>query len=319
MLLSEPIVFEPIFMDRVWGGRRLESHFGKRLPAHGRIGESWEVVDRAEAQSVVHNTSLRGKTLHELWTGHHSEVFGDRIPASSRFPLLFKLLDARERLSVQVHPPANVAPSLDGEPKTEMWYIMDNYGDGDIFAGLSAGVTRDAFERSLRAGSVEQTVHRVPVHPGDCIFIPSGRIHAIGAGNIIVEVQQNSDTTYRVFDWNRVGLDGKMRQLHIDESLKSIDFTDFEPALQIPQGETLVHCPFFHVEKWDVATPRESSPPGDFAIFTVLTGSVKSAGVEFHPGEFFLIPASLEDRILHPIASPASLLRTTVPHFSDSL
>jgi mannose-6-phosphate isomerase len=300
-------------MDRVWGGRRLETHFGKRLPAHGRIGESWEVVDRPEAQSVVHNEPLRGKTLHELWTGYRPDVFGDRAPASPRFPLLIKLLDAQERLSVQVHPPASVAPSLNGEPKTEMWYILDNYSDGDIFAGLRAGVTREQFESALNAGTVEETVHRIPVSPGDCIFIPSGRVHAIGAGNVIVEVQQNSDTTYRVFDWNRVGLDGKMRQLHIDESLKSIDFTDFEPALQVPKGETIVDCPLFLVEKWDLPQPRESAPPGAFAIFTVLAGEVESAGLKFHPGEFFLIPAGLEDRALHPVAGPAALLRTTIP------
>jgi len=313
MPLSAPIVFEPIFMERVWGGRRLEAAFGKRLPIHGRIGESWEIVDRAEAQSVVHNGPLRGNTLHDLWTEHRIDVFGDRLPGSPRFPLLFKLLDAQERLSVQVHPPADVAGALNGEPKTEMWYIMDTYGDGDIFAGLRAGVTRDAFERSLRAGSVQQTVHRLPVRPGDCIFIPSGRIHAIGGGNVIVEVQQNSDTTYRVFDWNRVALDGRARQLHIDESLKSVDFTDFEPGLQVLEGETLVHCPYFRVEKWDLTQPRESSPPGEWAIFTLLTGSVKSAGLEFHPGDFFLIPATLEDRLLHPVAGPASVLRTTIP------
>jgi mannose-6-phosphate isomerase len=313
MRLSAPIIFEPIFMDRLWGGRRLETHFGKRLPTHGRIGEAWELVDRAEAQSVVHNEPLRGKTLHELWTGYRLEVFGSRIPESPRFPLLVKLLDARERLSVQVHPPAHIAPDLDGEPKTEMWYILDNYGDGDIFAGLRSGVTRQAFEQALRAGSVRETIHRLPVGPGDCIFIPSGRIHAIGAGNIIVEVQQSSDTTYRVFDWDRVGLDGKTRQLHVDESLKSIDFTDFEPALAARQGETLVDCPFFHVEQWDLREPRESSPPGGFAIFTVLAGAARCAGLEFHPGEFFTVPASLEDRVVHPVAGPASLLRTTIP------
>jgi mannose-6-phosphate isomerase len=313
MRLSAPIIFEPIYMDRVWGGRRLETHFGKRLPIHGRIGESWEVVDRPEAQSVVHEGFLRGKTLHELWTEHRAEIFGGDVAESPRFPLLFKLLDARDRLSVQVHPPAEVAPRLAGEPKTEMWYILDNYGDGDIFAGLRPGVTRDTFEQALRAGSVAQTVHRVPVRPGDCIFIPSGRIHAIGAGNVIVEVQQNSDTTYRVFDWNRVGLNGKVRELHIDESIESIDFTDFEPVLQVPQGETLVDCPYFRVEKWDLAESRESSPPGSFAIFTLLEGAAKCAGVEFRPGAFFLIPATLEDRVLEPVAGAASLLRTTIP------
>jgi mannose-6-phosphate isomerase len=316
MLFAAPIVFEPIFMDRVWGGRRLETQFGKRLPSHGRIGESWEVVDRAEAQSVVHNEPLRGKTLNELWTDYRAEVFGERAPKlaeSPRFPLLFKLLDAQERLSVQVHPPAEVAPSLKGEPKTEMWYILENYGDGDIFAGLRAGVTREAFEAALRTGSVQQTVHRIPVEAGDCIFIPSGRIHAIGAGNVIVEVQQNSDTTYRVFDWNRVGLDGKMRQLHVEESLKSIDFTDFEPSLQAPQGETIVECPYFRVERWELTEPREGAAAGDFAIFTVLSGAVKCGDFEFQPGEFFLLPATMEDRNLRAAAGAAAVLRTCVP------
>jgi len=194
-----------------------------------------------------------------------------------------------------------------------MWYILDTYGDADIFAGLRAGVTRADFETALRAGSVEQTVQRLPVAPGDSIFIPSGRIHAIGAGNVIVEVQQNSDTTYRVFDWNRVGLDGKIRQLHVDESLQSIDFTDFEPALQDPAAPILVDCPYFRVEKWELAEPREASPPGDFAIFTLLTGAVRFTNLEFLPGDFFLVPAALEDRILYPVAEQTSLLRTTVP------
>jgi len=313
MRLTAPIIFEPIFMDRVWGGRRMETHFGKRLPTHGRIGEAWELVDRPEAQSVVHNDPLRGKTLHELWTEYRPQIFGDRIAPSERFPLLVKLLDAQERLSVQVHPPADIAPSLNGEPKTEMWYILDNYGDGDIFAGLKPGVTRDAFEQALRTGSVQETVHRVPVAPGDCIFIPSGRIHAIGAGNVIVEIQQNSDTTYRVFDWNRVGLDGKTRQLHIEESLQSIDFTDFEPQLQSPEGDHLVKCQHFYIEKWNLDAPREAVPTGDFAIFTVLTGLVTSAGHNFKPGDFFLVPAALEDRTLHPATEGTSVLRTTIP------
>jgi mannose-6-phosphate isomerase len=313
MRFSAPIVFEPIFMERVWGGRRLETHFGKRLPSYGRIGESWELVDRADAQSVVHDEPLRGKTLHELWTDYRADVFGNGAPDSARFPLLFKLLDAQERLSVQVHPPAHVAPGLNGEPKTEMWYILDNYGDGDIFAGLRPGVTRDSFEQALRTGAVQQTVHRIPVKPGDCIFIPSGRIHAIGAGNVIVEVQQSSDTTYRVFDWNRVGLDGKTRQLHVDESLQSIDFTDFEPALQPANGERLIDCDHFRIEKWRLEEPREAAAPGEFAIFTLLSGAAKCAGVEFRPGDFFLVPATLEERMLEPVRGVAEVLRTTLP------
>src|SRR5438067_1063301 len=123
MNIMEPIFFEPLFMERVWGGRQLEMLFGKRLPASARIGESWEIVDREEAQSVVHSGPLRGKTLNELWSNERASVFGEGVPDTPRFPLLFKLLDAQERLSVQIHPPAKIAPLMHGEPKTEMWFI----------------------------------------------------------------------------------------------------------------------------------------------------------------------------------------------------
>lgn len=313
--LDAPLVFEPLYMERVWGGRRLEAHFGRKLPGNVRIGESWELVDREEAQSVVHRGALRGTTLHELWTDpmHREGVFGKSAPETPRFPLLFKLLDAQERLSVQVHPPAPIAGELGGEPKTEMWYVVENYGEGDIFAGLNQGVTREEFERSLRDGTVAEKVHRVPVKAGDSIFIPSGRIHAIGAGNVIVEVQQNSDTTYRVFDWNRLGLDGKPRALHIEESMRSIDFDDFEPAVAAPIHELVAECEFFRVEKWQLSAARAACPPGEFAIFTVLSGSVRCAGMKFGPGDFFLVPATLEDRALEPAGEFAELLRTTLP------
>ncbi|HRJ71693.1 MAG TPA: class I mannose-6-phosphate isomerase, partial [Terrimicrobiaceae bacterium] len=211
MACSEPIVFEPLAMERVWGGRRLEALYGKRLPHGAPIGESWEIVDREDAQSVVHQGPLRGTTLHELWTGRRGEIFGAEYEheKSRRFPILIKLLDARERLSVQVHPPIHMAATLRGEPKTEMWYFADALPGSSIYAGLKKGVTRSQFESLLRDGRVEEALHVIPVESGDSIFIPSGRLHAIGEGNVIVEVQQNSDTTYRVFDWNRTGLDGR--------------------------------------------------------------------------------------------------------------
>lgn len=315
MTLTAPLAFEPLFMERVWGGRRLGALPGKKLPSHGRIGESWEIVDREEAQSVVHTGPLRGKTLHELWSRHRAEIFGSGAPESARFPLLLKLLDAQERLSVQVHPPARIAPELRGEPKTEMWYIVENYGEGDVFAGLKKGVAREAFEQALGAGTVEETIHRVPVAAGDAIFIPSGRLHAIGAGNVIVEVQQNSDTTYRVFDWNRVGLDGKARELHIEDSLRSIDFADSEPGIARPAGEVVVECEHFRVEKWKLgAAPREACAAGGFAIFTVLDGTVRCGGEEFQAGNFFLVPAALAERgIAAATPDGAEVLRTTIP------
>lgn len=313
MQLTEPIVFEPLFMERVWGGRHLESLFGKALPSGRPIGESWEVVDREDAQSIVHAGPLKEKSLHELWTEHRAEVFGANAPDSSRFPLLFKLLDAQERLSVQVHPPARIAAELHGEPKTEMWFIVDSDGDGDIFAGLRQGVTPQDFKRALQDGTVEEKIHRVQVKAGDAIFIPSGRIHAIGAGNVIVEVQQNSDTTYRVFDWNRLGLDGRPREMHIAESLKAIDFQDFEPDLTQSKGEVIVECEYFKVERWCLEDQREAAPKGTFALFTCLEGCVECGGLEFKAGEFFLVPAAMEGRLLKPLTKDASLLKTTIP------
>ena len=247
--MTPPLVFEPLFMERVWGGRRLETMLGKRLEPGVRIGESWEIVDREDAQSVVHEGLLRGLTLHELWTNQRETIFGPGLADTPRFPLLFKILDAQDRLSVQVHPPAAVAGKLRGEPKTEMWFILDALLDSDLYAGLKRGVTRADFEAALHDGTVAEKIHSFPIKAGDAMFIPSGRIHAIGTGNLIVEVQQNSDTTYRVFDWNRLGLDGEPRTLHIRESLESIDFHDPEPKIAQPDGDVIVSCEFFQVER----------------------------------------------------------------------
>jgi mannose-6-phosphate isomerase len=314
MNLTEPIAFEPLFMERVWGGRRLERLFGKKIPAGVRIGESWELVDREEAQSVVHEGVLKGKTLNELWNEYRPAVFGARYASwGARFPLLVKLLDAEERLSVQVHPPASIAAALQGEPKTEMWFVAWAASEADIFAGLRPGTTRAEFAHALAEGHVANLLHRLPTRTGDCIFIPSGRVHAIGAGNVIVEVQQNSDTTYRVFDWNRTGLDGQPRELHIDESMQSIDFEDEVPQFQPPAGDPLVGCDHFRIEHWTLDASREAVPAGDFAIVVPLTGAVECGGKEYGPGMFFLIPAQLEDRALRPAKQGTTLLRTTLP------
>lgn len=315
MALNQPIVFEPIAMERVWGGRRLEALYGKALPHGSPIGETWEVVDREDAQSVVHNGPLRGTTLHELWTAHRAEIFGSayRRHEAPRFPILIKLLDARERLSLQVHPPAQVAPSLGGEPKTEMWYFADTLPGAKIYAGLKRGVTRERFEKLLRSGHVEETLHTIPVETGDSIFIPSGRLHAIGEGNVIVEVQQNSDTTYRVFDWNRSGLDGRPRKLHIEESLVSTNFHDFEPdADHITEG-VLAECPYFKVEKFSLPSPKPACPDGRFVLYTVLSGQVECAGAPFKPGSFFLVPACLADAVLSPLQDDTQLLASRLP------
>jgi len=251
------------------------------------------------------------------------ELLGPARSQAGRFPLLIKILDAREKLSLQVHPPARVAAQLGGEPKTEMWYIADAAPGAELYVGLRRGVTRAEFERRLTEGTVADCFHRVRVKPGDVMFLPSGRVHAIGAGIVIVEVQQNSDTTYRVFDWNRPGLDGKPRQLHVTQSLQCIDFEDFEPALTPGQLKSFAdgsgYCrslireplfaadqlPFTHGEGWD-------SPAAELEIWGVLEGRIAvehgTQKIHLRPGEFFLKPAAITRLRLH-YQPPASLLR----------
>ncbi|MFA6289316.1 MAG: type I phosphomannose isomerase catalytic subunit [Opitutaceae bacterium] len=221
---------KPLYQDRVWGGRGLETALGRALPPSRPIGESWEIVDRPEAQSVVVGGEFDGKTLREVIATHAAEVMGPQWPADKPFPILVKWLDCKERLSLQVHPPAAVAPALKGEPKTENWYIAAAAPGSHLIVGLKKGVTRTQFEKALGDLTLDACVHRFPVKAGDSILVHSGQIHAIDGGNLILEIQQNSDTTYRVYDWGRVGLDGKPRAMHVDQSLASIKWDDFEPA-----------------------------------------------------------------------------------------
>jgi mannose-6-phosphate isomerase len=312
--MTSPLTFEPIFMERMWGGRRLESEFGKKLPPNTRIGESWEIVDRPEAQSVVANPPVNGKTLHELWNQNRHDIFGD-VPETPRFPLLIKLLDAQEKLSLQVHPPEEVAVRLGGEPKTEFWYVAAADPGAELFLGFCEPITRAQFKRALDKGTVEDCVQKIRAKAGDAVFLPGGRLHAVGGRNLLVEIQQNSDTTYRVFDWNRVDATGKARQLHVDQALQCIDFTDVGPSLVEPNGEVLIKHELFEIQKWNLDSSREIAPLGQFAIVCCLTGSLRCASVDLVAGEFFLVPASLEIRQLRPQSERTSLLRITIPNF----
>jgi mannose-6-phosphate isomerase len=303
-----PFVFQPIFKDRIWGGRELERLYGKNIPAGLPTGESWEISDRPGDASVIANGPLAGKNLHWLMAHHRSEILGNAKPsAGGHFPLLCKILDAREKLSLQVHPPAHRASELKGEPKTEMWYIADAAPEAALYVGLKHGITRAEFEKRILDGTVADCFHRIPVKTGDTMFLPSGRVHAIGDGLVIFEIQQNSDTTYRVFDWNRTGLDGKPRELHVDQSLASIDFADFEPKLVstlfATDGKThkrsLVHDPLFNVEAWRLAVGTESAlKPHKLQIVAITKGhaEIKSGttAVGLSAGQFCLVPASLD-------------------------
>ena len=311
--IGTPLAFEPIFMERMWGGRRLESEFHKDLPRRKRIGESWEIVDRSEAQSVVAAGPLRGTTLHELWTQHRQEIFGD-VPDGLRFPLLIKILDAQEKLSLQVHPRDDVTSRLGGEPKSEFWYVAAADPTAELFVGFREPMTREKFEKTLRDGTVIDHVYRVRVRTGDAVFLPAGRVHAVGAGNLLIEIQQNSDTTYRAFDWNRTDpATGTKRDLHVEQATQCIDFEDVRPKLIRPQGELLISYRLFEILKWNLNEAREAAPLGEFAIVCCLTGNLSCAGAALAPGEFFLVPAHLQERLLNPLTPETTLLRVTLP------
>ena len=305
-----PLVFKPIFQERIWGGRNIESLYGKPLPPGVPVGESWEICDRPEAQSEVLNGPLAGKTLQWLMQNHCQELMGSARPLNGRFPLLVKILDARERLSLQVHPPTSKAKALGGEAKTEMWYITQAEPGAELYVGLRKGASRDEFEARIKDGTVAKCFHRIPVRAGDAMFLPSGRVHAIGAGLVIFEIQQNSDTTYRVFDWNRVDTQGKPRQLHVEQSLECIDFHDFEPEpvradlAQTPSAnvhtQALVQDPLFSIEAVSFASRAHVDYPLKVPhVLAMIAGSATVLDdrfpVDLSPGQFCLVPAALKN------------------------
>jgi len=272
--------FEPLAQERIWGGRNLE-RFGRVLPDGRKIGETWELVDRPEAQSRIEGA---GQTLGSLWSGsERKKIFGTRSPETDHFPILIKLLDAEEKLSLQVHPPAGKAKSLGGEPKTEMWFFLETKPEAEIYVGLKRGVGRVEFEKALKEGKVADCFYRQKTEPGEAMFLPSGRVHAIGAGNVILEIQQNSDTTYRVDDWGRKDEKGKSRALHVKEALESIQWSDVEPAFVQPRGERLLVCDYFKVTRWWLAREevREIVPDrGTFRFLFVADGKIQAEGGE---------------------------------------
>jgi mannose-6-phosphate isomerase len=304
------LTFEPIWKERIWGGRNLETLYAKALPPSLPIGESWEISDRPGDESRVAAGPWKGKTLHQIMDECPGELLGPLPEMPKRFPLLLKIIDARERLSLQVHPPARQAAQLGGEPKTEMWYVVQAGPAAELFAGLKRGVTRAEFEKQLARGAVADCFHRISVKAGDALFLPSRRVHAIGAETMIFEIQQNSDTTYRVFDWNRLDAGGRPRQLHLAQSLASIDFGDFEPSL-LPDATFPGHPgtirPLVNDKLFQVSLRRLPAggalalPAGRMSILAVVEGvlqvSAQGESTALPAGGFCLIPACCRDAV----------------------
>ncbi len=311
-----PLMFQPIYQRRIWGGSLLARVLGRELPPtvadEDPIGESWELADRGDAQSKVANGPLAGCELGAL-VRHYGQALLGANWDGARFPLLVKLIDAGERLSLQVHPDeAYCRANRDGsEPKTEMWYIVGCEPYGEILAGLTPRATRDLLVKELDSPRVAELLQRFPSQIGDSYFIQAGTVHAIGAGNLIFEIQQNSDTTFRVSDWGRVGQDGKPRQLHIEQGIRAIGFSNrVVPRIPAVVGETNFNrkIPLVdrHCFRVDCLRLVEAFPDhtgnlaGSFHLLTAARGSIRielpgreDAGVTLPTGGSALLPAAL--------------------------
>lgn len=288
-MLTAPLRFQPLVKRAIWGGRRLGTALGKPLGPEADYAESWEVVDHDADQSVVAGGPWAGQTLAELVAAEGPALLGRHHP-QTRFPLLFKFLDCREKLSVQVHPDDARAAQLDPPDlgKTEAWVVLDAEPGSLIYAGLKRGFDRAALEREVNRGTSDLCLHRFEPAVGDCLFLPAGLVHAPGAGLLIAEIQQASNTTFRLFDWNRVGPDGKPRQLHIEQGLAAIDYAAGPAAVQRPEPtddprvERLVACDKFVLERVTLAPGESWTLMSDdrFHIVSVVQGEAATTGAD---------------------------------------
>jgi mannose-6-phosphate isomerase len=288
-----PLKFAPVYKEKIWGGRKLETVFRRQLPS-GMIGESWDVTAHPHGMSVVTNGPSAGKTLQELWSSHR-EAFS-LYDKDDRFPLLVKLIDANEDLSVQVHPGDEYAAVHENGTlgKTEMWYVIAADEGGFIVYGVKPEVTKESFIQALQKEAIEGCLNKVYVKPGEVYEIPAGLLHALGVGVLVAEVQQNSDTTYRVYDWGRVDVSGNPRETHIK---KALDVIDFSLGLK-PSGaddEYLVSNRYFKVKRIMPEGFMEIPLDGRFHILTNLEREIQvkanDVQVELAPGESCLVPA----------------------------
>jgi mannose-6-phosphate isomerase len=306
-----PLSFRPLFKRYLWGGRRLGSVLNKPIGEGDDYAESWEIADHASGQSVVASGPLVGTTLHELVVSRGDELLGRHAP-KPRFPLLFKYLDCQRDLSVQVHPSDAAAAKLDPPDfgKTEAWVIVEAQPGSRLFAGLKRGCDRESLVAALREDKLEPCLHELRPRGGDCVFIPAGTIHALGEGLLVAEIQQASDTTYRLYDWGRVGPDGQPRKLHVEEALAVTDFAACEirpqPAQPTdrPHVERLVQCDKFVLDRLTVL--GESPVGGDerFHIVSVLEGQLDLRTADEEPelalnkGQTVLLPACLPPAVV---------------------
>ena len=301
-----PIKLKPAFKDYLWGGTRLRDDFGKDCD-FDKVAESWELSCHKDGNSVVADGEFAGLTLAQYIEKEGKSVLGTNCEKFENFPILIKLIDAKDNLSVQVHPNNEYAQRVEGEyGKTEMWYIVDCDEGATLLYGFRHDVTKEEFAERIKNNTLLEITNAVPVKKGDVFFIEAGTLHAIGKGILIAEIQQNSNTTYRIYDYGRVGADGKPRQLHID---KAVDVTNLCPAKPYPQSEPvdmggwtkkrLAKCEYFTVDVINVDTSAAlEADKSSFVNILVLDGGcvLSSEGndaVELKKGDSVFIPAGL--------------------------
>ena len=264
--IKYPLLFEPVYVEIMWGGNLMKKVLVRDVPETGNpIGEAWDIVDREDAESIVENGSYQGMSIRELLDNYGKYIVGSNYQPGERFPLLFKIIDAGKRLSLQVHPDASAARLYpDAEEKTEMWYILAAEDDAVIFAGLKSNCTKREFLDNIYSKDIENFLQKYKSFPGDAYYISAGRVHSIGAGNLILEIQQNSNTTYRLSDWGRVDSDGNSRELHINEALHCINFADrstpritamCSSGKRNMKAPIVSMCPYFKVDDIKVCEP----------------------------------------------------------------
>ena len=317
--------FEPLLKSVIWGGRNMGAVLNRDLPTDDPYGESWEVSDLPENQSRVSTGSgYTGCTLEEMLATYPREMLGAALMLEGRFPLLVKFIDAQKTLSVQVHPDSDACKKLKGgaRPKTEAWYVIHAAKDAKLYVGVKEGVTRTQFEDALKEGTVASLLHAKPVKRGDYVFLPSGTIHAIGEGIVLAEVQQSSDTTYRVFDWNRLGLDGKPRQLHVNEAMAAIHFESFgEPPVAPPaSGRPGVYCKYFSMETVALDNGQNAHFESDGPIIVMVTAgggeleiSAQTNTATSRLGESVFVPASQSSSVMLTASGDVEMVVIMIP------
>jgi mannose-6-phosphate isomerase len=309
-----PIKFEPFLKDKIWGGNSLVKNYGKKADLSRLIGESWELSSVQDNLSVISNGFLAGNNIEEIIEVYMGDITGEAVfeRFGNEFPLLIKFIEAKQDLSVQVHPDDKLARKLhNAYGKTEMWYILESVPFSKIYTGFNRPISREAFKTALAEGKILSLLNTEIAESGDAFFTPAGRIHAIGAGNVLVEIQQTSDITYRVFDWDRKNKKGESRDLHIDLALDAIDYkatgkSKIRKELIPDMTENLVRCPYFNTNilHFTSLVKKDFNIIDSFIIYICTAGEFiihwEKGAVILTKGETVLIPAMITDVVLEP-------------------